>query len=402
MFHNDQLRKYAQVLTWGLTKARTGTYAQGDIILVRSDISGLPLTRYVIEEVLAMGCHPVVRINADPGCEQSFFARAREFQVAFKTPGDRELYKELNGLISILSPASLTHLKDIDPGKIATAAVSKKYLREILDEREATGAFGWTLCLMPTPALAQHAGLDVKAYADQIARAVYLDEDDPVAQWEGIFTKAGKVKKWLNSMDVDYYHIVSDHVDLQVTPGKSRQWIGVSGHNIPSFELFLSPDWRGTNGVYYADQPSFRSGNLVKGVRLEFKDGEAVGISAEQGEDFVRNQLGMDEGARRLGEFSLTDTRFSRIDHFMANTLYDENFGGEYGNCHVAVGASYADTYTGDMASLDKRLKQELGFNDSALHWDLVNTEDKQVVAHLSDGSRVLVYAGGMFQMEGL
>ncbi|GAU08775.1 aminopeptidase [Desulfoplanes formicivorans] len=402
MFTNDQLRKYAQVLTWGLTKARMGAYAQGDVILVRSDISGLPLTRYVIEEVLAMGCHPVVRVNADPGCEQSFFANAEDFQLTFKTPGDRELYESLNGLISIISPASLTHLKDIDPGKIARSAVTRKYLRDILDEREARGAFGWTLCLMPTPALAEHAGLDARTYADQIVKAVYLDDARPVDQWESIFTKAEKVKQWLNSMDVEYYHVLSRHVDLRVTPGKDRQWIGVSGHNIPSFELFLSPDWRGTNGIYYADQPSFRSGNLVKGVQLEFKDGEVVGISAEQGEDFVRNQLHMDEGARRLGEFSLTDIRFSRIDHFMANTLFDENFGGEHGNCHVAVGASYADTYAGDVAKLDKRLKQDLGFNDSALHWDLVNTEDKKVIAHLGDGSEVLVYAEGRFQLEGV
>ncbi|WP_462325487.1 aminopeptidase [Desulfoplanes sp.] len=402
MFNDDQLRKYARVLVWGLTKARLEPYGKGDIILVRSDISGLPLTRHVIEEVLAMGCHPVVRINADPGCEKSFFSAAEEFQVGFKAPGDKELYEGLSGLVSIISPASLTHLKEVDPGKIALASVSKKYLREILDEREAKGQFGWTLCLMPTPALAENAGLGQEAYAEQIAKAVYLNDGDPVARWEEIFTKAGTVKNWLNSMDVDYYRVLSDHVDLRVLPGQDRQWIGVSGHNIPSFELFLSPDWRGTSGVYYADQPSFRSGNLVKGVRLEFKDGQAVGITAEQGEEFVRNQLNMDEGANRLGEFSLTDTRFSRIDHFMANTLYDENFGGEHGNCHVAVGASYADTYAGDIAKLDKGLKEELGFNDSALHWDLVNTEDKKVVAHLRDGSEVLIYAGGRFQVEGL
>jgi aminopeptidase len=135
---------------------------------------------------------------------------------------------------------------------------------------------------------------------------------------------------------------------------------------------------------------------------LEFREGEVVSISADQGEDFVRKQLSMDPGAKRLGEFSLTDTRFSRIDHFMANTLYDENYGGAHGNCHVAVGASYADTYAGDITGLDSELKKELGFNDSALHWDLVNTEDKKVVASLRDGSEVVIYAGGRFQLEEL
>ena len=111
----------------------------------------------------------------------------------------------------------------------------------------------------------------------------------------------------------------------------------------------------------------------------------------------MRKQLAMDPGASRLGEFSLTDRRFSRIDKFMANTLYDENFGGANGNCHVAVGSSYSDTYDGDPASLDAAQKADLGFNDSALHWDLVNTEPKRVRAHLADGRDVTIYEDGQF-----
>ena len=81
----------------------------------------------------------------------------------------------------------------------------------------------------------------------------------------------------------------------------------------------------------------------------------------------------------------------------MANTLYDENFGGRFGNCHVALGASYADTFDGKRAALTKHKKKELGFNDSALHWDLVNTENKTVTACLASGKEVVVYENGMF-----
>ena len=73
-------------------------------------------------------------------------------------------------------------------------------------------------------------------------------------------------------------------------------------------------------------------------------------INAETGEAFTVQQLRMDRGAARIGEFSLTDHRFSRIDRFMADTLFDENFGGKFGNCHIALGSSYADTYAGDPA----------------------------------------------------
>jgi len=105
----------------------------------------------------------------------------------------------------------------------------------------------------------------------------------------------------------------------------------------------------------------------------------------------------MDKGANKIGEFSLTDRRFSKIDRFMANTLFDENFGGKHGNCHIAIGASYSDTYDGDPSTLTKEEKERLGFNDSALHWDLVNTEKKRVTAHLADGRQITIYETGMF-----
>ena len=114
-------------------------------------------------------------------------------------------------------------------------------------------------------------------------------------------------------MNVQYYQIESEHTNLMITPGEKRRWIGISGHNIPSFELFLSPDWRGTDGVYFADQPSYRTGNYVKDVSIIFKKGRAVNITAKIGEEFVKKQLAMDKGASRLGEFSLTDKRFSKI-----------------------------------------------------------------------------------------
>jgi aminopeptidase len=81
----------------------------------------------------------------------------------------------------------------------------------------------------------------------------------------------------------------------------------------------------------------------------------------------------------------------------MANTLFDENFGGRFGNCHLALGASYSDTFDGKPEKLTKERKRRLGFNDSALHWDLVNTEKKRVTAYLNNGKKAIVYENGMF-----
>ncbi len=397
MLTERHLNRYGDILLWGLKTARTGRFRKGDIVLIRFNRPALRLAEILQAKLLKMGIHPVLRSNASETMEHNFFQLANNQQLVFQTPGDRELYHHLNGNIFLHAPESITHLRNIDPKRIGKTAVAQKYLKDILFQREEKGDLGWTLCMLPTPELAKQAKLSMQDYTQQIIKACFLNKRSPVAHWQKIYKEALVIKKWLNQMKVKTYHIESQKIDLIITPGDRRRWIGISGHNLPSFELFMSPDWRGTKGVYYADQPSFRSGNYVKGVRLEFKHGSVVNIEAQEGEDFTRKQLAMDKGANKVGEFSLTDKRFSRIDKFMANTLYDENFGGRFGNCHLALGSSYSDTYAGDPSRLTKERKQKLGFNDSALHWDLVNTEKKRVSANLSDGKKVMIYENGKF-----
>ncbi len=397
-FTRKKLEKYADVLWWGLTTARKGRFKKGDIVLLRFDLPALPLAEVVQEKLLGLGMNVVTRALMNPTMEHNFYKLSNTSQLTFKVPGEKELYQALNGGIYLYAPASLRHLKDVDPKRIGKVAVAKKYLRDILNKREEKGLFGWTLCMYPTEALAKEASLSLEEYSVQVIKACYLDKREPVDQWNSIYKEATAIKKWLNALPIQDLHVESDNVDLKITPGQQRKWVGISGHNIPSFELFISPDWRGTQGVYYANQPSYRTGNYVEGVKLLFKDGRVTRAYADKGQEFLIKQIRMDKGASRVGEFSLTDKRFSRINKFMANTLYDENYGGRYGNCHLALGASYSDTYAGDPSRLTQKKKERLGFNDSALHWDLVNTEKKTITAILKGGKRVLIYENGKFK----
>ena len=399
MLTDEQLEKYAEVLLWGLKTARKGTFRKNDLILIQYEPAAVKLAEILYGRILDTGMNPVQRMGLTFGMEHRFYAKSNDRQLVFRVPGDKEFIEQVSGRIFLRAPDSLTHLKDIDPVKIGKFLISRKPLREIMDRREERGLYGWTLCTLPTPELIRQAKATVKSYTAQVIKACYLDHENPVRQWEMIYKTVGGIKKWLNSLNVKYFHVESKNVDLKITPGQQRKWVGISGHNIPSFEIFLSPDWRGTEGVYHANLPSFRSGNYVEGVRLTFKKGVAVKIQATIGEDFTAKQLAMDPGASRIGEFSLTDKRFSRIDRFMADTLFDENFGGAHGNCHIALGSSYTDTYTGNPAEITKVLKKKLGFNDSALHWDLVNTERKTVTAHLWSGGKCIVYDNGRFQI---
>ncbi len=398
MLTPKHLDKYAEVLLWGLTTARSGKFKKHDVVMVNFDLGAVKLAENLQARLLASGMNPVLRLSSTPAMEFNLLDRANQRQLVFQAPGTKELFEKLNGSIYLHAPESLTHLKGIDPQRIGKTLKARKPLRDILFKREEHGRFGWTLCTFPTQELAKHASLSLKEYTTQIVKACYLNRPDPRLAWEEVYKNAQEIKKWLNCMKVAWFRVESRNIDLKITPGEKRRWIGISGHNIPSFEIFVSPDWRGTEGWYRANQPSYRSGNYVKDVVLKFKKGCLVKVTAATGEAFARKQFAMDKGANKVGEFSLTDRRFSKIDRFMANTLFDENYGGRYGNCHIALGSSYSDTFAGDAAKLTAETKKKLGFNDSALHWDLVNTEDKVVTAHLASGKDVVIYEKGIFR----
>ena len=393
-----QLEKYADALIWGLTTARRDAFKKYDNILLRCDLEARELGEIVYRKLVQRKFNVTFNFLPSPALERNFYEFSDDRQRAFLGSWDKELYNNLNGYVYINAPASLTNLKGIDTRRQSQVAIARKPLFRIRDEREEKGKFSWTLCTYPTDELAKQAKLSIKEYAAQIAKACYLNEPNPAKKWGQIYKDTMAIKKWISGLGIDTIRTESRSMDFEVKLGEQRKFLGVSGHNIPSFEIFTSPDWRGTKGMYYANLPTFRGGNYIEKIKLEFKDGRAVKISAAKGEDYVKKIMATDKGAAQLGEYSLTDKRFSKIDRFMADILFDENHGGKHGNCHVAIGNSYTDTYAGDPSKLTKEAKVKLGYNDSAVHWDMINTEDKKVTATLKSGRKVTLYEKGQFK----
>ena len=261
MFTEKQLERYADVLWWGLTTAKKVPFKKNDIILIRYNSSAVRLAEVLYAGLLSRGMQPVQRMSPTATMERDFYLRASSRQLVFLPPGEKELMSRLNGSIYLHAPESITHLSDVDPKKIGKVAVAQKALRDVLNLREARGSFSWTLCVVPTTELAGQAGISLEEYTRQVVQACFLRNSDPVSKWRYIYDTARSLKKWLNSMKIKFLHIESNHIDLEVNPGEKRQWVGISGRNIPSFEIFVSPDWRGTRGKYHADQPSNLSGN---------------------------------------------------------------------------------------------------------------------------------------------
>lgn len=399
VFSSSELDNYAEIMIWGLKKAKKKPLEKNSFVEIKFDHEAMPLAEKIYEKLILQGINPDLHLLQTPALEKFFFENADKDQIISVKPGHQNYLENISGSITLIAPSSLNHLKDVDFTKLSDFAKSRKHLRTILNEREKTGDYSWTLCIYPTKALASAAGTDFKDYVENISQACFLREEKPIELWKKTAEKIEKTKEKLLSLDIEWFHIKSENTDLYLKQGEKRKWLGLSGRNIPSFEIFITPDCRFVSGTYFANQPSFRSGNIIEEIKLEFKNGEIVSASAKKGEQYLLKTIETDDGARRIGEFSMTDRNFSKISSFMANTLYDENYGGNFGNVHIALGSSYADSYSGNPETLDSGLKKELGFNESSVHWDIVNTEDKTVTAVLKSGEKIIIYKSGEFQI---
>ncbi|MDY0132137.1 MAG: aminopeptidase [Desulforegulaceae bacterium] len=399
IFSEAELENYADIMIWGLKRAKKKALEKNSFVQIKYDHEAAALAEKIYQKLLLQGFNPDLNLLKNPDLEKYFFKNANLDQICSIKPGYDKYLKNISGSITIIAPLSLNHLKDVDFTNLSEFSKSRKNLRSILNEREKLGDYSWTLCIYPTKTLADAAGKKLSEYAQLVSKACFLGEKNPIKTWEKTAEQIEKTKNKLLQLEIDYFHIKSENTDLYVKQGEKRKWLGLSGRNIPSFEIFITPDCRFTSGKYYANQPSFRNGNLVEDIKLEFKNGEIVSASANKGENYLLKTIETDEGAKRLGEFSMTDKKFSKINTFMANTLYDENYGGDFGNVHIALGNSYSDSFSKDLEKLDKNLKKELGFNESSIHWDIVNTEKKTVTALLKSGKEKIIYKNGKFMV---
>jgi len=142
----------------------------------------------------------------------------------------------------------------------------------------------------------------------------------------------------------------------------------------------------------------YYGGKKITGISLAFEKGKVTKIAAQENEDTLVQMIKENENADQVGEFSLTDSRHSKITKFMANTLFDENAGGAFGNMHIAVGASYRDAYAGDASKMTEDDWENLGFNKcAAVHTDIVSTTNRKVTAYLKNGKEEVIYKDGKF-----
>ena len=402
IYHPSQkiLEKYADVLVNFALGGGEGIKKGETVRLTVYDIAK-PFYVELRRAILKAGGNVLSNyLPADEGkmnLEKEFYDMADENQLKFFPDKFlRGLVDQIDHSVFIESETNKFALKDVDPKKIMATSQVFKPFKEWKEEKENKGKFTWTMALYATEAMAKEAGLSLKKYWNQIIKACFLDKANPVKEWKNIYGKIGEYKNKLNELKIDKLRVADPDVDLKINMGEKRKWVGGSGRNVPSFELFTSPDWRGAEGWARFNQPLYSYGNLIEGIELEFKGGKVAKAKAKKNEKVLLEMIKADN-ADKIGEFSLTDNRFSRITKFMGETLYDENAGGPNGNFHIALGSSYHDAFDGDMADKSKKYWQNLGFNDSVIHTDMVSTSPRTVTAILKDGTEKIIYKNGQF-----
>lgn len=398
------LEKYADVLI----NFALGSYKgikKGDVIRVFVEEEAKPLYVEIVRAIWKKGGHvlPVYTPANKDGYNLSkdFFDIATEEQLSFFPQKYMKAQADLvDHSISIISESNKHALAGVDPKKVMMRGQAVKQYRDWLTKKENAGNFTWVGALYGTQAMADEVGMSLKQYWAEIIKACFLDKANPIAEWEKTYKEIEGYRKKLNALTkkTDRWHIEGPDADLWISAGEKRKWMAGSGRNIPSFEIFTSPDWRGTKGWMRFNQPLYRYGNLVEGIELWFENGRVVKSKATKNQKVLREMIAT-EGADKLGEFSMTDKRHSRITKFMGETLYDENVGGPYGNTHVALGMAYQDCYDGDPSKVTKAQWKKLGYNDSSVHTDVISTTDRTVTAYLKNGKTKVVYKDGMFQI---
>jgi aminopeptidase len=343
----------------------------GDLVLLETTTLGTPLLRALYGRALAAGGHPQIRVALD-GTMEALLTEGSDEQLEWVNPARREDFERADARISVDAAANTRSLSGVDPARQARMARARESLRDRYLDRAATGEFRSVVTLYPTNSAAQDAAMSLSQYEDFVYRAGLLDREDPVAEWRSLGERLRRLAERLAR--TRELRIVADGTDLTVGV-EGRTWIPCDGReNFPDGEVFTGPIETRTQGTVRFSYPASFAGRMVKDIELRFEAGEVVEASASEGQDFLREMVALDAGARRVGEFAFGMN--PAIEEFTSHTLFDEKIGG---TVHLALGKSYPESG---------------GLNQSALHWD--------IVCDLRSGSEVyadgeLVYRDGAF-----
>src|SRR3954471_16626314 len=315
----------------------------GQILAIGSEIGKEAVTRAVAASGYRHGAKFVDVSYFDLHVKRARLEHADEDTLDYVPPwiGQRilELGEVRAARVGMTGPAHPGLLSDLDPNRVGRDQLpAVRETGKVVNDRTTN----WAAVPCPTRPWAElvHPELDPEeawvTFCEEILHVCRLDEEDPIAAWaqraDALVSAAGR----LSDRHFDALRFVGPGTDLTVGLLNTSRFLAarfetVDGivhlPNLPSEEIFTAPDPMRAEGVVRATKPLVLGGSIIRGLEVEFRDGRAVRIDADENAEVLRSYAQRDENADRLGEAALVDGdgRIGALDTVFFDTLLDEN-----------------------------------------------------------------------------
>jgi aminopeptidase len=336
-----------------------------------------PLARALARTAYEDGARHVDVLYTDPHVRRALIERGPDESLDWSPPWLiqrlERLSQEEGARIAIVGDPEPELLADLDPVRVGRARMSELVRTSI--EHATNGLISWTVAAYPNEgwAGAVFGEPDVERLWQAVATCVRLDRPDPVAAWREHVERLVERAAALNARRFDAVRFRGPGTDLTVGLLPGGRWEAARAEtawgqwfvpNMPTEEVFTTPDRRRTEGTVRSTRPLGLLGTVVRDLELRFQNGRAVEVRASSGEEVVRTQLEADGGAAMLGEVALVDgsSPVGQTGITFLNTLFDENAA-----CHVAYGHGFPSLVEGGAEG-----EHADGVNHSSVHTDFM------------------------------
>jgi aminopeptidase len=375
----------------------------GQLVVVTGLVENAALAREVARAAYRAGARLVAPRYVDRHFTRALIELAPEESLSVTPPWDlvmlKTLAEERGAFIMLSGEAEPRLLDDLDETRVGNA----QPLEYSAEWGRIIGArlVNWTIVPAPNPGWAEQVfgRPDVEPLWQAVEKAIRLDRPDPVAAWRGHIARLARIADALTERRFDSLHYQGPGTDLTVRLLPSSRWVcanfqtaaGLSHvPNLPTEEVFTTPDRRRAEGMLRSTRPLQVGGTMVTDLAFQFREGRIVDVKASRGADVIRAQLATDAAAARLGEVALVDgsSEVGKLDLTFFNTLFDEN-----ATCHVAYGNGFS-------FCVEDEADREAGMNASSVHTDfMVGGPEVQIDGIDAAGERVPILRGNEFQV---
>ena len=376
MTPDERLDRYARLAVEVAVNLQPGQFLR-----ISAEPEHLPLVRAIGRVAYERGARYVETHYRDMHLRRARIEHAPEDTLEWSPPWTLSLLDHMidtrGATIAITGEAEPELLADLDQRR-AQRTRARLAAEKLLDA-ENRRLIQWTIVGYPNDgwATAVFGEPDVERLWDAVITATRLDEPDPVGAWRAHIERLRERAAALDERRFGAIRFVGPGTDLTVGLHERHRWLTAAEEtvdgvphlvNVPTEEVYTTPDRRRTEGTVRSTFPLALGGSIVRGLELRFSGGKAVGVRAETGEDAVREEMATDDGARFLGEVALVDgdSRVRRTGVVFLDTLFDENAA-----CHIAWGQGIPIALDGGDELTPEEL-DALGYNDSIVHTDFM------------------------------